>query len=445
LRQGLLLFALATTVRLACVAWAPGRPTGDGLFYEIFGQFIAKGAGYVNLDGSPHIQWMPGWPYVIAAVYSAFGVVPKAVLVLNALMGAATAALVGGIGSALFARRIGLVAGVLYALWPGLVFFSASFYSENCFALVFTLILYALARSVGATSGRLPWHALAGVSLGGAALVRSEPLALTPVILLFLWRTAPSAPAALRSAALVLGLACGILSPWVIRNYRLFDRFIPTSAGGGMVVYLGHHAGARGGNDLRAAIDYRRQAGTDLSVSERTLAMNETGWRDAARFARENPGAELRLALNKLRLTYGGDADGATLLRGFSGSGQWQIPDSTRRRLAQLADVYWFAALGLAALGLTSLATWPPGAAILLLGTVATWLCIHLVFLGGARFHTPEIAVYALLAAHGAVRLRALVSSPRWGSTCLGRSGDPHDVGLRPTCGAPTNPRRRTR
>jgi len=44
---------------------------------------------------------------------------------------------------------------------------------------------------------------------------------------------------------------------------------------------------------------------------------------------------------------------------------------------------------------------WPHEARVLLFGVPLTWLCLHLVFLGGTRFHVPETLAYALFAACG--------------------------------------------
>jgi hypothetical protein len=105
---------LALGVRLAFVLWVPGAPTGDGFVYVLYAHSIERGDGYTNLDGSPGILWMPGWPAYMAALYSVFGPGGRVVLISNALLGAATALLVAALGARWFGRRIGVVAGVLY-------------------------------------------------------------------------------------------------------------------------------------------------------------------------------------------------------------------------------------------------------------------------------------------------------------------------------------------
>ena len=63
--------ALATLLRAGFVAWVPGTLSGDGWFYHYLSFPIAEGRGYLTFDGSPAIQWMPGWLATLRNVTSA--------------------------------------------------------------------------------------------------------------------------------------------------------------------------------------------------------------------------------------------------------------------------------------------------------------------------------------------------------------------------------------
>ena len=58
-----------------------------------------------------------------------------------------------------------------------------------------------------------------------------------------------------------------MIAPWSVRNYLVFDRFIPTSANGGAVVYLGNHAGATGGRASVVEVEIER-SGRIIEVRE---------------------------------------------------------------------------------------------------------------------------------------------------------------------------------
>ena len=66
-------FALALALRAAFVLWAPGVVSGDALWHAARAWGIANGHGYVDLDGSPSIAWMPGWSLLLGGLYALFG------------------------------------------------------------------------------------------------------------------------------------------------------------------------------------------------------------------------------------------------------------------------------------------------------------------------------------------------------------------------------------
>ena len=344
---------------------------------------------------------MPGWPLLLGGLYRLFGTSTLVAMLANAVLDAATAALVGVLGARLFRRRIGLVAGGLYAFWPGVVFLCATHMSESLFnlLLVGTLLLTTIACE--AESRRTVWFAAAGLCLGGAAMVKAEPLVMSPALLLTLWIGRRSRADFLRATAALFLVTAAVLTPWTIRNWVEFERFLPTAASGGISVYLANHPGATGGQDLRAnrALQRRFRRG---NAAETAIARNDAGWRDAWEFVRAHPEEEIRIVANKLRLTYSGDARGAKLVRGLGPEENWHLGAEVWRRLRLTADTYWFAMLGLALVGLGTLRSWPPTAApLLLLGVIVPWFCLHVVFLGGPRYHVPQIPAIALLAALG--------------------------------------------
>jgi len=414
-RSATALFGGAFLLRLAFVLWAPGEPSADGIFYHAYGDHIARGWGYVDLDGSPVVRWMPGWPLLLGGLYRLFGTSTLVAILANAVLDAATAVLVGVLGARLFRRRIGLVAGGLYAFWPGAVFLCATHMSESLFNLLLVGTLLLTTIACDAESRRTVWFAAAGLCLGAAAMVKAEPLVMSPALLLTLWIGRRSRADFLRAAAAFFLVTAAVLTPWTIRNWVAFDRFLPTAASGGIGVYLANHPGATGGQDLRAnrALQqrFRRQ-----NAAETAIARNDAGWRDAWEFVRTHPEEEIRIVANKLRLTYSGDARGAKLVRGLGPKEDWVLGADAWRRLRLASDSYWFAMLGLALVGLGTPRSWKPTAApLLLLGVIVPWFCLHVVFLGGPRYHVPQIPAIALLAACGADAIVAIAKKRRSG------------------------------
>ncbi len=398
----LCIFALALGARLAFVLWAPGEPTGDGIFYHQHGIDLAAGNGYVNLDRSPANTWMPGWPALLAALYAVFGVHAQLAMFANALFGALTAVGLARLGAALFGERAGRSSGVLYALWPGAIYFSATLFNEALFSLLFVVALNLAVAAAGATSRRAQRFALTGLALGACALVKAEPLVLcVPIAAYFFVRRVDLRGFAL-CAALCFGVTLACVAPWTLRNYLTFDRFIPTAAGGGMVVAAANHAGASGGNDLAYLLAYLERLGVaDAPLAEQTLAMHDHAWAEARAFAYTQPVEALRLVGRKLALTYAGDSGGAELVRGHFGRDNWFLDEATWRRLAVIADTWWWSVLVLCGVGAMALVREALATRVLLVGLWMTWISLHAVFMGGMRFHVPELLLFGLVAGLG--------------------------------------------
>jgi uncharacterized membrane protein len=102
----------------------------------------------------------------MALVYWLADTTPHAIPLANALFGSATAALVGRIGMSIFDLRTGLIAGLVYALWPGPIYYCATYFSETAFNFVLVCLL-AVTMLIGpATSRRLLLCAAAGGLVG---------------------------------------------------------------------------------------------------------------------------------------------------------------------------------------------------------------------------------------------------------------------------------------
>jgi hypothetical protein len=292
-----------------------------------------------------------------------------------------------------------------------MIFLCGTHMSEPLFNALLVGSLLLCVNANEAASRRPARFAAAGLCLGAAALVKAEPLIVMPGIALYLWQTRRDGADFLRATALVLLVASAMLVPWTVRNYLTFDRFLPTAASGGIGVYLANHPGATGGQDFLANRALQRQFKRE-NAAWTAIARNDAGWRDAWAFVRANPGEELRIIGNKLRLTYLGDARGAKLVRGLGPESGWRLAPKTWRTLQWTANGWWFAMLALAAIGLATAPRWRPGvAALLLLGVLLPWLGLHVVLLGGPRYHVPQIPVLALLAACGVARVREAIAS----------------------------------
>jgi 4-amino-4-deoxy-L-arabinose transferase-like glycosyltransferase len=133
-----LLFALALLPRLyVAIAWAR-EPVWDGHYYHFGATRIAQGLGYsedVNIAGQ--LVWKPwchypvGYSGLVGMVYKVFGTGLWVAPVLNALIGALTAAVVFALARYCLGPWRARIAGLLCAFHPGLVLYTALVMTER--------------------------------------------------------------------------------------------------------------------------------------------------------------------------------------------------------------------------------------------------------------------------------------------------------------------------
>ncbi len=167
----------------------------------------------------------PGYPFFLACMLRLLGFTETwylAVLLLQALLGALTAALSMLIARYWLPPRLSLLAGLLVALWPHNVVFSAYVLSETLSGFVLTLAVWLTCRAL-AGGARLRWAA-AGAGFGLASLVNAAMTPAGPLLALLFWRRQATAP----RLALILCL-CSLVPPgvWAMRAWTIASERAP--------------------------------------------------------------------------------------------------------------------------------------------------------------------------------------------------------------------------
>ena len=203
-RPAQLLVLLALVLRVA-VAWAAWdlELVLDEIDYVKRARFILEN-GHL-----PDAFRPPVYPSVLAAVFAVVGVVPGAVRLLQAIVGAATGALLyrwlkGHVG-----ERGALLSLAVFAVYPTIVGFTHFLFTETFYlaGLVLGLTLLVPARGPRRT-------VLGGIVLGLAGLTRSLMVPLLPIIAAGVSALDRSWRPGLR----VLGVAAVVLLPWMAHN-----------------------------------------------------------------------------------------------------------------------------------------------------------------------------------------------------------------------------------
>lgn len=205
---------------------------------------------------------MPGTALFYAAIIRVAGIaqlVPVA-RAAQAVLLAVQAILVGSIAWRIFRHEFAAAsAAAITAFYPFFLLYQGLLLSETLFN---TLLVASFAclywwRDRG---GRLDYSLLAACLLFAAATLTKATLTVLPVILLtasaylfFGWRRAGAVLVASSIAFAAL------MSPWWIRNYAVFDAFVPFSTSAAKNLYLGNNQ-----NNSHVGVDWRTDAEPDV-------------------------------------------------------------------------------------------------------------------------------------------------------------------------------------
>jgi 4-amino-4-deoxy-L-arabinose transferase-like glycosyltransferase len=256
-----LVFLLATAARTAtAIRYAAAPLGGDEIEYDALARGLAANGSYESQPGFSRMLYSepgaptsfrpPGWPFVLAQFYRAFGHRPMA-----ARIGLATWNGLGAVVLALLTRRlfadprVAVAAGLVWALWPASFWYpgtrSPTLGSEG---LSLPLLLFALLALHEARRHQALPAIMAGLLLGGCTLIRSNFSLLIPsAVAWILWTSAGPLRSRLRTGSLILLAAGAVVLPWMLRNLQQLGSF--TIATQREPLFLGNNAWARGSYD----------------------------------------------------------------------------------------------------------------------------------------------------------------------------------------------------
>jgi 4-amino-4-deoxy-L-arabinose transferase-like glycosyltransferase len=244
------LVAAALIPRLyVALAWA-SEPVWDGHYYDFGARRIAEGFGYSDdrsVDGAlvwhPWCHYPVGYSAFLALFYRLFGATHAVAGLVNACIGAALAVVTWRLSALALSPVRARAAGLLVALHPGLVLYSALVMSEPLAALA-TLTAFWVATRDARSGNARRGIALGALVLGLGALVRPQALLCAPFLGLVILkeRQAPRDPPRLGRALAAASIACVLalvpVLPWTARNCRVMDgcALVSTNAGWNLAI-----------------------------------------------------------------------------------------------------------------------------------------------------------------------------------------------------------------
>lgn len=257
--------------------------------------------------------WLaPIYPYMLAAVFKLFGVYTfassRVILTVNSLFSALNCVAIYHIARRCFGLKAALWSAWIWALLPYSMYYAIHWAWETALAALLLSCVFLLALRMAGVGGsqaaalhsRKDWL-LFGVLWGLIALVNPSLLLWLPLLGLWLlsrqgrisgWKT-PLVSATFAGVTFVL-----ILTPWTLRNYRVFHKFIPVRSNFGEELRLGNADDAVGiWRNYVHPSQYPIQLRLYTQMGE--TAFIEMRKREALDFVRAHPGKFVTLSLRR--------------------------------------------------------------------------------------------------------------------------------------------------
>ena len=251
LRPLVLLTAFGVALRALLFALAGAQPLQSDEANYVYSALVWDHFGHYQ-DGFRFL-WPPGLPWILKEALGSFE--SGGLAAVMALQVAASASV--GLTTMLFAQRLfgaraARVAGILWVLYLPLAAYTHYLWPEPLFLGLFLPALYLLLTVVEAPAGSLGVAAadprvggrlgLAGLLLAGALYLKEAPLFLLPPLLLLVALSAGGVREGLwRASLLALAVAVAV-TPWTLRNFEVYGRFVPMASTLGENLHAGVNA-----------------------------------------------------------------------------------------------------------------------------------------------------------------------------------------------------------
>jgi 4-amino-4-deoxy-L-arabinose transferase-like glycosyltransferase len=303
----LVLFLGAFAVRVAFVfafgATALPSQRADDPIYDTIAYRLVTKHQYTNT------WYPPGYPLFLALNYAVFGRSWFIARLVQAGLGAATCLLIDRLGSKVFSDRVGLVAGVLLAVYPGHVFFSWRLMAEPLYIL---LLIWSLLLALSLVEDPQPLRSsMLGIIVGADQLVKAN-LFLFPAMLI-VWFVLAARASGRKRMLCVTVLIAGMAMPMLIQpmvNYLSTGRARALPSNVGAALWQGNNPLAVGfcdwNDDAPAAKSFIERHGFDGQLQtagpfEKDRIYRSLTWA----WIRENPWRFLALMPRKLNNAFG--------------------------------------------------------------------------------------------------------------------------------------------
>lgn len=206
--------------------------TDDDNYRESAEILLRKGVLTYSGWREPTVFIMPGYPLILAGVFSLVGSTSwLAARFFQILVSLAALWFAVKLGTRLGGRSVGLLSGMLVAVYPPNLTAPCFLMTEVVFTCLLLVSLVSFAKAE--ETRRAGWFVLTGFLLGLSVYFRPISALLPVVFGVYLVLRGYPWEKMLVDVSIMGVVLVLCLSPWIIRNYLIYKQFIPLTVSGG--------------------------------------------------------------------------------------------------------------------------------------------------------------------------------------------------------------------
>ncbi len=208
---------------------------GDAPAYALLARNIATGKGYAYA-GFPTAYRAPVYPLLLAAAMKFGAHAFEAIRLAQFLAGLVVAYLCGAVAGRLFGKEAKIGAVILALFFPTLAIVTGEILTEAIAALCSATFFYLLVLFLKRPS----WNILVWLCVCvGVGTLTHFNMALLGIVLLVAVLFGQTVLPRWRAAAITVCLSAVVISPWIVRNYRVFGEHLLLSTESGPAAVMG--------------------------------------------------------------------------------------------------------------------------------------------------------------------------------------------------------------
>ncbi len=358
----------------------------DAHEYYLLAQNLLEGNGF-SLSGNPTAYRMPGYPFLLAGIM-ALSHSPIAIYIFQALCETLTCVFLFFIGKNVFSKKIGLVASAFWATFPVSIFQTHFLLTESCYTTLLTGSMAILFSSHRLKPFPL---ILLGTLCGYASLIKPHTIGLIVVIFIYIIKKEKEYKTIMLQCGVIMIVTLSILSPWIIRNWIVFEKIMLTT-NGGVNFWIGNNPQATG--------SYYEENSLEKYSTE--LEKNKKGYQLGWEFINsQSPKHILELTIKKCAYLFSSESPLAIQ--------RHHVPPK-KRYAAVYAHTPLFELIGINIHYVSFMLMGTAGIIILVHNKtnfsfflslfIGFWIIVHLIYFGASRFHYPILPFFILTSSY---------------------------------------------